>query len=999
MTQSLTSLALAFSMATPAALVAAGPASATPPADHSVTASAYGGLNPTVESGDTVQVVKNAQVSSLGAKSQTIQACFNAGNASLNTDSIKAPSGYVVQYSTNNGSTWSTKKPRNPDLINCVRAVGRITSGGVMNGSQAFTATGSLTPPSTPGRITLSGGGDGFNTFFDPAYTKVFNIYHHDSPRTVDCHLLADGSPCSGFPITLTQPTNHKPYGVFTDATHMWIPSGNGNSYGFGFDCVNAVAGTKCSDVGGGSGWIKLANGSGGSWSYNNFINGAVAGGKVFAYDRIARKLLCLDPSTKAACAGMPSGGWATGLSSGAYSDTNMQDMLAIDSQVYMTDGATEGARSYEGGKVYCFDASTMATCASSSGSWPKNAAGPRLAKTVSAMGFSEAGVCTLGVSSQCYGQSAGANLGTLTGLNGEFSATMSAAPSNGDPYNQGSPAGIMSTVDVQGSRYYWSRGNWYDVNSAAPIVACFDFATNARCAKFPLTAQAFYDVDVSTHGSTYAVNADPVTPNCVWTNDNFANILSWNTLTGAPGCQKTSSGGGSSSEPSEFQNPVSKAIGKMSCDGRADNASWISASIKSPLQNGKVGKLYVDDTWGNPVAGWQGSSATVVDGAATYDLTSLDPDVTGPDPKFRFESADLGPNAKVRLTLTAVGSTPQLCFSVDAKVSCPSLKALDSGALPSGADVAFVTSDELDGSTVASSSSSGFSVIGANIWDCATYPAAPRIQKVTGGTDPGSVTLNFSDGPHFGGMPDSVGYYWIMDGGWASGYFSSTAKSQTLTNLPSGYHCFNVQTYTDYGWSSYSNQRCVNVPGNPGKPYFTWVTRSNSRLTFYWDPPSDFGGASRLQYLLKVRDASNNVVKTCLTRAWSCEVTGLTNQSQYSATVEAISVYGRSDTDWTSDTPAGPIGQPTNVTWSATGDRTQLNLAWTAPRYDSNDALSYYQVCAYDGGNLYDCWTTNTESVTVTGLTPKVRYNFIVFANSLGGNVKGSPIFRHRGQ
>ena len=990
LTKSLAGVALAFTMLAPAAMLAAQPAGASSPANVSTAVTNSGGnQNPSINSGDTVNVVQNGQVANAGSGMHTITSCFNSANGSLNTGTVKAPTGYSIQYSTNGGSTWSTKLPRNPDLVNCIRAVGYLNSGGLVNGNQAYTATGNLNPPSSVGQITLTGGGDGFNTFFDPSYLAVFNIYHHNSPSTVDCHLLLDGSQCPGFPISLHTQTNHRPYGVFTSEDRMWVAGGSAST-GYGFDCIDFTAGQHCTGVGT-NGFVTVASGSSAHGQYNNLVESAKASGKVFAYDSVGNKLLCLDSATEAACSGMPTGGYATGLSAKAgypWPGVN-SDMTSVGTKVFVTDGASQASGGYTGGKVYCFDASTMATC---SGSWPKDAAGPRVAPTLTEMGFGQAGICTLGATSQCYGTD-GTDLGGISGLDAEFSSTLSAAADDsiGD-------SGVMSTVTTQGSRYYWSRGNWFQptVLSAA-VVDCYDFATNARCAHFPITAQHFLDVNTNTYGSAYAVEADPHVPNCIWTNDNYANILSWDTSTGTNQCKAATPtpGGG---EPSKFQNPVSKAIGTMSCDGQPDNNAWSSATIKSPLQNGKVGHLYVSDSSGNAISGWQDVTATVTNGVATYDLSTLDINETGPNPRFEFQSTDLGPNAKVHMTLSAVGSSPELCYSVTGHVVCPSVKALDNGASVEGA-TDYVTGTVDFAGNLTNASGGNFDLGSPNLWDCVTNPAAPRIQKILPGDAPGSVKLSFNAAPHFGGLGAiNSGYYWATDNG-SSGWLDTLGGKQvTLTDLPLGYTCFHMQTANDYGWSNWSNEWCLFVPGLPTQPYFTDVTWANSTLTFYWNPPYETGGAN-VTYRLDVLDSSSNVVKSCTTKKWTCTIVGLKNANGYAARVRAMTKYGNSDWDYTEGSPAGPIGQPTNVTWTATGDKTQLNLAWTAPIYYSGDALNYYRVCAYDGGSEYACWDSSTESVTAYGLQPKVRYAFIVYAIGQNGNTKGSPIFYHRGQ
>ena len=990
MTKSLAGLALAFTMLAPASVLAASAASATTSAIHSVSVTNdWGQQNPSVGSLDTLHVVASGQVAGQGRSAQTLESCFDDVYAELDRGTIKIPAGYTLQYSTNHGSTYSSKLPKLTWKINCIRAVGSINSGGIVGGHQAYTASGSMVPPSSVGQITLTGGGDGFNAFFDPNYTKVFNIYHHSAPPSIDCHLLSDGSQCSGFPISLTGGTNHKPYGTFSDETHMWIPSGD-SSVGFGFDCINATAGSHCSDVAN-NGRVTVGTGYGNG--INNFVTGAIASGKVFAYDRVNRKILCVDPSTKASCSGMPSGGWSTGLSSGYYSDLNNQDMLALGNQIYVTDGSSKGTFSYIGGKVYCFDASTLATC--STGSWPRTAAGPRLAPTVPAMGYSQAGICTLGVSIACIGAD-GSSLGSNTNMNTELSTVMGAAPSD----NVGGDSGVMSTVTAQGDRYYWSRGNWYSVNSIStlPIVDCYDFSTNAQCANFPLTNSTFLSVAPTSQGSTYSVEADPHVPNCIWTNDNFSNILSWDTTTGTNQCKPVAPAGGGA-EPAKFQNSVDKMVGKMSCDGQASNNGWSSIAIQSPLQKGQVGYLYVTSTSGQPVSGWQGVPATVANGVASYDLSGLSVSDTGGNPTFRFESTQLGPNAKIHVTLSAVGSTPQMCFDLYAMTNvCPSVTAMDNGAPVGGNLDPNVTASFDEGMGGTYTDSAYYSITLPTRYECGTSPGAPSIGAVKAGL--GTADFSIANPASFGGFKQQGYEYFVsLDDGYGGTWWRNAGATH-LDNLDPGFHCVKVETVTDYAWSSFSNEQCFMVGGLPSQPYFTNVDSANSRLRFYWDPPFS-SGANKVTYLLKVYNQAGVLQSTCQTSKLYCDVDQLKNAASYSATVQAVNKYGKSDLDSTNGTPSGPIGQPTNVLWTATGDQSQLKLSWTAPTYYSGESLDYYRVCVFsDNAYSFDmCWYTSDTHFTADGLQPKYRYGFVVYAVSTTGRQKGSPIFYHRGQ
>src|SRR5205823_12947480 len=74
--------------------------------------------------------------------------------------------------------------------------------------------------------IAGNGGGDGYVPILTD--TRVFNIWHHQG-ATVDCHMIATGDSCPGYPYSFfvggAKPTaGHAPIGYLDPATnHLWF--------------------------------------------------------------------------------------------------------------------------------------------------------------------------------------------------------------------------------------------------------------------------------------------------------------------------------------------------------------------------------------------------------------------------------------------------------------------------------------------------------------------------------------------------------------------------------------------------------------------------------------------------------------------------------------------------------------------------------------------------------------------------------------------------------
>ena len=206
-------------------------------------------LNPaSVQPGGTSTVTAGIPVSNAGTVSQEIVQTIDPTKAVLTgLSDISKPVGWGLSFF--DGSAWSNTTPANVASwaqVTKVKTSGTINSQGSESGYQiavgtANGAVANLTPPSIPS----SGGGDGFVAFFDAGRTRVFNVYHHKlGGGQLDCHVLATGSTCAGFPFAVgIQRTGQYSSGRVV-GTRVWIPA-----YKKGATTADDSVGFYCVDI------------------------------------------------------------------------------------------------------------------------------------------------------------------------------------------------------------------------------------------------------------------------------------------------------------------------------------------------------------------------------------------------------------------------------------------------------------------------------------------------------------------------------------------------------------------------------------------------------------------------------------------------------------------------------------------------------------------------------------------------------------------------------
>ena len=199
--------------------------------------------------------------------------------------------------------------------------------------------------------------GDGWDVFFDAAYTRVYNIHHHGEgtaarPATMMCRNLVDSTTCPGFPISLTQ-TSHRSTGrIDATSNKLWQPTVTSDNK-LAWDCVDLTTTARCATP------VVLSPYTGrglleGAY-YNNHVDPVVIGRKMYAIGFTSgnvTRITCLDMATGTECPGVELPQNGTFYHSG---------MDAVGTRLYVLPGANLN--------LDCYESTTMQRCA---GSWPK---------------------------------------------------------------------------------------------------------------------------------------------------------------------------------------------------------------------------------------------------------------------------------------------------------------------------------------------------------------------------------------------------------------------------------------------------------------------------------------------------------------------------------------------------------------------------------------------------------------------------------------------------
>ncbi len=266
--------------------------------------------------------------------------------------------------------------------------------------------------------------------------------------------------------------------------------------------------------------------------------------------------------------------------------------------------------------------------------------------------------------------------------------------------------------------------------------------------------------------------------------------------------------------------------------------------------------------------------------------------------------------------------------------------------------------------------------------------PSAPTVSVI--GTGAGQVTLSWT-------VPDSGGSAisdYIIQYRRGSNSFTtfndgkSVLTTVTVTGLADNVkYDFRVLARNQANEGEWSKLASATTPIIPSAPRELTATPENRQVTLTWKDPANNGNSAITDYIVQYRKGTEKfkIFDDGTGTDSTATITDLDNGITYSVRVAAVNNEGRGH--WSTLVSATlqvtPPSAPTNLT--AISKHTTIILSWNAP-YNGGSAITDYIIQYRKGDDEFKTFKDNTStktSVTVTGLTNDVSYDFRVAAKN----------------
>ena len=274
------------------------------------------------------------------------------------------------------------------------------------------------------------------------------------------------------------------------------------------------------------------------------------------------------------------------------------------------------------------------------------------------------------------------------------------------------------------------------------------------------------------------------------------------------------------------------------------------------------------------------------------------------------------------------------------------------------------------------------------------TTPGAPTSVSAVAGNAQAVVSFT---APGFDGGATISAYYVTARpvGGGTAVIGSGSSSPITVRGLSNGTaYTFSVEATNIAGMGAGSSASTAVTPATtPGAPTSVSALFGNAQVVVSFTAPASTGGATISTYTVTATPVGGGTAVIGSGSSSPITVSGLTNGTAYTFTVEATNIagMGAASSASTAVTLATTPGAPTSV--SAVAGNAQA-VVFTAPASTGGATISTYTVTATPVGGGKIVTATGTESpIAVTGLINGTTYTFTVKAtNSVGSSSSSSP-------
>jgi len=263
-------------------------------------------------------------------------------------------------------------------------------------------------------------------------------------------------------------------------------------------------------------------------------------------------------------------------------------------------------------------------------------------------------------------------------------------------------------------------------------------------------------------------------------------------------------------------------------------------------------------------------------------------------------------------------------------------------------------------------------------------YPDSPS--NLVAVAKSASVDLSWSEPDFNGGTPLTgyvIGYIPTMPGGHTLPpvqlQVAPNLLSFTVPKLVNGYsYTFTIVAKTIFGLSvTPAESNAVTPYGLPGVPVLTLVA-GDSEATLSWTAVPGDVQSPITSYVLTSTPGGLTIPSTITS---PLTITGLTNGTSYTFSINSVSATGSSAIVSKTVIPRTIPGSPLNLT--AVAKAASALLSWSAPLSNGGSAITGY-VLTY--GSITKNLPATLLTTTITGLTNGISYTFSLLArNAIG--------------